>query len=446
MRLLFALLLSSAVSWSLQAQPTYAREVSRILQEKCQSCHRPGDIAPFALASYDDARVWAADIQRVVEQNRMPPWKPVDSHDRFTGFRGLTEDQRRTLLDWVAAGSPEGDPADLPEPLPERGKWLLGEPDLILEMPESYTPPRGKDMYRCFVLPTGLAEDRFVSAVDVSPGERSIVHHVILYVDTTGQSEKLDEADPGPGYTCYGGPGLDATSGGGLTSLTSLLSIGNMLGGYTPGQRPEHLPPGIGLFLEGKARVVMQVHYYSIRNSTEDRSAVGLYFSRQPVRKRLLWAPIAPVDNRGRLAMTIPAGAENHTITARFSLPPLNLFDVSAVAIYPHMHLLGRRIEVEVSRPKEPAPERMILIDDWDFNWQGPYSYKEAVRMPGGSTIRLACTYNNSASNPKNPASEPKTVTWGEGTEDEMCLAFLGITFDREDLLPLTSGAPGRRR
>lgn len=447
MRLFLALLLSLLTVPTLTAEPTYSREVSRIIQEKCQSCHRAGDIAPFALASYEDAKTWAADIKRVVEQRRMPPWKPVDAHDRFTSFRGLTEDQRKTILDWIEAGSPEGDPAGLPEPLPETGKWLLGEPDLMLEMPESYTPPRGKDMYRCFVLPTGLEQDQFVSAVDVSPGDRGIVHHVILYLDVTGQSEKLDAADPGPGYTCYGGPGLDAGIGAsGTFSITDLLSVGNMLGGYTPGQRPEHLPPGIGLFLDKRARVVMQVHYYSTRNSTEDRTSVGLYFSRQPVQKRLLWAPVVPLDNRGRLSMTIPAGAENHTVSAQFSLPPLNLFDVSVVAVYPHMHLLGRRIEVEVRRPREASSERMILIDDWDFNWQGPYAYKEPVRVPGGSSIRLACTYNNSASNPKNPAVEPRTIQWGEGTEDEMCLAFLGITFDREDLLPLTSGRVNPRK
>jgi hypothetical protein len=219
-----------------------------------------------------------------------------------------------------------------------------------------------------------------------------------------------------------------------------------MLGGYTPGQRPEHLRDGIGLFLDRRARVVMQVHYYSIRNSVEDKTTVGIYYSRQPVARRLLWAPVVPLDSHGRISMTIPAGAENHTITAQFSLPPLNLFDVSTVAIYPHMHLLGRRIEVEVKRPREATAERMILIDDWDFNWQGPYSYKEFVKIPGGSTIKLSCTYDNSVNNPRNPSAEPKTITWGEGTEDEMCLAFMGITFDREDLLPLTSRMANGRK
>lgn len=429
----------------LAAQPTYAREVSRILQEKCQSCHRDGDIAPFALASYQDARLWAADIHRVVEAGVMPPWKPVDAQDRFTVFRGLTGEQRRSLLEWVEGGAPEGDPADLPEPTPARSKWILGEPDLLLTMPEPYTPPRGRDMYRCFVLPTVLGEDRFVSAVDVAPGERSIVHHVILYLDTTGQSEKLDAADPGPGYTCYGGPGIDAGVGGGGTfSISDLLSVGNMLGGYTPGHRAEHLRDGVGLFLERRARVVMQVHYYSTRNTVEDQTSVGIYFSRKPVQRRLLWAPVVPLDSRGRLSMTIPAGAENHTVAAQFTLPPLSLFDVSAVAVYPHMHLLGRKIAVEVKRPRESEAESMIRIDDWDFNWQGPYEYKEPVKIPGGSTVKLSCTYDNSANNPKNPSAEPKTISWGEGTEDEMCLAFLGITFDREDLLPLTSQAPRR--
>jgi hypothetical protein len=447
MRLFFTVLAAAFFARTLSAQVTYSREVSRVIQEKCQSCHREGDIAPFPLATFEDAKTWAADIKRVVEEGIMPPWKPVDAHDRFTVFRGLTGEQRRTILEWVEAGAPEGDRADLPEPLPGRGKWVLGEPDLTLTMPERYTAPRGKDMYRCFVLPTGLSEDRFVSAVDVVPGDRSIVHHVILYLDTTGQSEKLDAAEPGPGYTCYGGPGIDVGAAGGATlSISDLLSAGNMLGGYTPGQRAEHLPEGVGLFLDRRARVVMQVHYYSTRNTAEDQTEVGIYYSRKPVERRLLWAPVVPLDSRGRLTMTIPAGAENHTVTAQFSLPPLSLFDVSAVAVYPHMHLLGRKIEVEVKRPRDSAAESMIRIDEWDFNWQGPYEYKEPVKIPGGSTVKLSCTYDNSANNPKNPSPEPKTITWGEGTEDEMCVAFLGITFDREDLLPLTSRQAGGRR
>jgi len=132
-------------------------------------------------------------------------------------------------------------------------------------------------------------------------------------------------------------------------------------------------------------------------------------------------------------------------VQAVFTTPPLGLFDVSVTSIYPHMHLLGRKIDVQLQRPRQDL-EQMIRIEDWDFNWQGSYMYTEPVKAPGGSTVRLTCTYDNSVNNPKNPAPEPKTVTWGEGTEDEMCLAFLGLTFDRENLLPFALTAPKRRK
>ncbi len=427
-------------------QPTYSKEVSRIIQEKCQTCHRPDDVAPFPLLTYDDAATWAPDIERVVTSRRMPPWKPVDDHAKFKGFRGLTDEQRQTMIDWVQAGAPEGDPADLPEALPNTGQWVLGQPDLELQMAESYTPPRGKDMYRCFVLPTGLTENKYISAIDVQPGRRSVVHHVILYLDSSGDAEKLDAADEGPGYTCYGGPGTSLSAGNTNLSnlnLSSLLQIGGNLGGWAPGQRPEKLPDGTAMYLEQNTRIVMQVHYYSTRASGDDQTKMGLYFSQVPVERRLIWMPIVPLDSRGRLSMTIPAGAKDVDIHADFSIPPIPLFDLTAVAVYPHMHLLGTRIKLEVERPRENA-EQMIAIDNWDFNWQGPYQYNEPVKVPAGSKVRLTCTYDNSIDNPRNPAVSPRTITWGEGTEDEMCLAFVGITFDRENLLPLNQLSSGR--
>ncbi len=448
MILRLSVFLCLCVAAPLAAQPTYSRQVSRIMQAKCQTCHRPNDIAPFALQSYDDASTWAEDIKRVVGEKIMPPWKPVDDLSKFRGARALTDEERQAILDWVDAGAPEGDPADLPEPLPDKGEWVLGEPDLVLQMSESYRPPRGKDMYRCFVLPTGLTENQFISAVDVLPGARGVVHHVLLYTDTTGEAEKLDAADDGPGYTCYGGPGtsqsvgkLDASN----LSLSSLLSIGGTLGGWAPGQRPEPLPDGTSMFLDKNARIIMQVHYYSTRVTADDQTRLGLYFSKVPVEKRLLWVPIVPLDGNGHISMTIPAGAENHEVKAEFTTPPLFLFDVTINTIYPHMHLLGRKIDVQLQRPRED-PGQMIRIEDWDFNWQGSYTYTEPVKAPAGSTVRLTCTYDNSVNNPKNPAPEPKTVTWGEGTEDEMCLAFLGITFDHENLLPFSAPTSKRRK
>ena len=422
------LLLLLVLSAPLMAQLTYTRDVARILRDKCEHCHRPKDIAPFSLQGYDQAARWAEDIKRVVRDRIMPPWKPADGVGDFLDSYGLTQEERDILIRWVEDGAAQGDPADLPEALPERGEWSLGEPDLILSMPEEYTPPRGRDMYRCFVLPTDFDARRFVSAADVLPGDRAIVHHVILFLDTSGKAEQLDAAEEGPGYTCFGGPGTPAASG---SAISSILANGMALGGWAPGARPRHLPEKIGMELPAKARVVMQVHYYSRNAAAADRTRVGLYFSKGDVERRLIFVPLVPLDARGRVAMTIPANAEAHEVRAL--LPVIPPMQHKIITIFPHMHLLGTKIEVEANIRGEDRP--LIRIDNWDFNWQGQYNYRTPVEVPGFSLYKLKCTYNNSESNPRNPNNPIKQVTWGEGTEDEMCLAFVGVTFDNENLL-----------
>jgi hypothetical protein len=406
------------------AQPTFTRDIAKIFQAKCQQCHREGDIAPFPLDSYEAAKDWAEDIKRVVNAGLMPPWKPVAGHGRFRGDFSLTVDEKIQLNLWLDGGLERGEESDLPAPLEGKGEWVHGEPDFIAQMPEAYTPPRGKDMYRCFVLPTGFDETRWVNATDVLPGDRRAVHHVILYLDTTGEAEKLDAKEEGPGYTCYGGPGTPL-------NFTDLLTSSITLGGWAPGTRPAPLPEGIAMELPPKARLVMQVHYYTRSGATADQTRVGLYFSKEKVRQRLRFIPVVPLDARQRVNMEIPAGAAEHSIKSSYIIPPF--FDAHIVNVFPHMHLLGTQIKLEVLPPAGEA-KPLIFIDKWDFNWQGPYTYMEPVGVAAFNRIQLTCTYNNSESNPRNPNNPLKLVTWGEGTEDEMCLGFVGLTFDRERL------------
>lgn len=406
------------VSAAACAAPTYSKEVSRIVRDKCQACHRPNDIAPFALTTYDDARTWAEDIARVVSEGVMPPWKPVPGHGEFRDFRGLTPEERQTILDWAAAGAPEGDPADLPEPTAPAGEWLLGEPGLTLTMPEPFTPTRGRDVYRCFVLPVSSDSDLWVDAIDILPGNRRVVHHVILYIDRNGESPRLDARDDGPGYTCFGGPGFN-------------VGIGDMLGGWAPGTRPYRLPEGVGSRLPAGSRVVMQVHYYTATTTGPDITRAALYFSAVRPERQLYFLPA--FNDR----FEIPAGAESHTVRANFPVPPL--FDAHLIAIFPHMHLLGKEIRVDLERLGRPS-QPLIYINRWDFNWQGGYAYQEPVALPSFSNIRLTCTFDNSEKNPRNPANPIKPVRWGEGTEDEMCLAFLAVTFDNGVVPPLNMG------
>jgi hypothetical protein len=415
MRIWITLAFFGAMAVPAVAQPTYSQEVSRIMQEKCQICHRPNDIAPFTLMNYEEASTWAEDIRRVVTDKIMPPWKPVPGHGEFRGSYGLTDEERQTLISWVNAGAPEGDPSFLPEEKVPTGEWQLGDPDLIVEMSEPFTPARGKDVYRCFVVTNPFEEAVYVKAADVLPGNRRIVHHVILYMDDKGQAVKLDEKEEGPGYTCFGGPEFD-------------LSINSAVSGWAPGTMPRPLPDGIAVEIPKGGQLVMQVHYYTGGGgSGEDTTKIGLYFAKEKVERRLFYLPMVNTTFR------IPAGAANHEVNAAFDVPPL--FDGKLINIFPHMHVLGRKIQVShVPRGDDAKP--LIFIDDWDFNWQGFYTFQEPLPFGAFDSLRMTCTFDNSENNPRNPSNPLKDVRWGEGTEDEMCLTFVGVTFDRENLLP----------
>src|SRR5882762_1361620 len=286
------------------AETTYTRDVARIIQVKCQQCHRPNDVAPFALMSYDDAVTYAADIKTSLNNKTMPPWKPVPGFNNFADSFALTDDERNTMLAWIDGGSPQGDVADMPPALPvSDSPWHLGQPDLVLTMPEYTPPPRATDTYRCFVLPTGLTDNRFIAATQALPGNPQITHHVLLYLDETGESEKLDGQDGKPGYTCFGGPNLTSSAG-------DLLN-GTLLGGWAPGFRTRRLPDDIGVPIPKGARIVMQVHYHPAGRAGSDQTQLGVWFAdTAKVQHRLLNIPIA------NMKFLIPAGASSYEVTA----------------------------------------------------------------------------------------------------------------------------------
>ncbi len=405
-----------------QSEPTFSNQIVRIFQRNCQACHHPGDIAPFSLMNYRDARPWARAIKEAVVMRKMPPWKAKAGCAEFDGERRLSDDDIATISGWVDAGAPEGDPAELPAPLTFEGDWALGAPDVVLQPDEDYTVKPGNDIYRCFTIPTKLRGDRYISAVDIKPGNRTVVHHVIIYLDTTGESKQLDDADPGPGYTSFGGPGFVATG---------------TLGGWAPGARARFEPNGNAWVLPKDARVVIQVHYHPTgEESATDRTQIGLYFARQPVIKDI---QVAPIFNT---SFTIPAGAPRHRVTALLPVP----VNAHLLGIFPHMHLLGREMTVE-ARSLSGETRCLIDIDDWNFNWQGFYYYKEPVPITPFTVLSLTAHFDNSENNPFNPNSPPKTVQWGEQTTDEMCLAFIEFTIDNLSHTPstpeLTSAAAG---
>lgn len=391
-------------------QPTYAGEVALILQKHCQECHRRGQVGPFALETYDQARKRADDIADVVDQRRMPPWKP-DPHvgPKFKNDRSLTNEEIATLVAWAAQGAPQGDPAQAPPPATFADEWKLGTPDLVLELPEDYAiPASGEDIYRCFVLPTQLPQDVYIGAIEYRPGNRRVVHHMLSYVDTTGEARKRDAGDPGPGYSCFSGPGIE---------------VHGDLGGWAPGNEPSRLPEGIGRALPRQSDVVVQVHYHPSGKPETDRSRIGLYFTRSPVRQTLHWNAAVKFD------LKIPPNESNFQAEAAWPVP----VDVEAWAVTPHMHLLGKDMTMSLKFP-DGRTQDLIKISDWDFGWQNTYYFEKPITLPKGTLLKLVAHFDNSAGNPRNPNHPPKLVKWGEATTDEMCIGFVGVTKKGQDL------------
>ncbi len=391
------------------APVTFNHDVAPIVFQNCMACHRAGEVGPFPLTNYLEVKKKAKTILQVIDESYMPPWHAA-SHGEFLNERRLTPEQKALLHAWVDAGEPQGLAEDLPAAPHFVEGWQLGEPDLVLDPGEDYpVAAEGRDEYRCFVLPTHNEKDRWVRAVEVRAGNRSIVHHALVYLDTSGKARELDAADPGPGYASFGGIGF--------------LPVGG-LGGWAPGITPRPLPEGIGYYLPAGADVVLQVHYHRSGKPESDRTRIGIYYSRTPVDKRYRSFPIT------YRKLAIAAGDANYHVEVTGPVPR----NLTILNVTPHMHLLGREMLVEAKLP-DGKMQPLVNVTDWDFNWQTTYWFKEPVHVPRGSTVHLAARYDNSAANEHNPSNPPQDVTWGEQTTNEMCLAFLGFTLDSEHLL-----------
>ncbi|WP_406698115.1 redoxin domain-containing protein [Singulisphaera sp. Ch08] len=393
---------------------TYHRDVAPILRRSCQPCHQPGQSGPFSLITYTQAAKRADDLAAVTEQRLMPPWKPVPGlgpplkHDRT-----LLASEIKTLQAWAAAGAPEGQP-DLETPpvsVPPQ-EWALGTPELVVEMDQPFQiPASGDDLYRCFVMPTALPKDRFLTAIEVKPGNPRVVHHTFGYVDTRGLGRQRDADDPMPGYPCFSGFTGDQIFG--------------LLGGWTPGNDVHPFGAGIGLELPRNADVVMQVHYHPSGKPETDRTRLGLYLSKTPVRQALEWVSACPDVGKFRL----PADDPEIQVVANLNVP----IPVALHAMTPHMHWLGRRFRATVLLPGGRI-QPLIAIDDWDFNRQDTYYLREPLSIPAGSIIQIEGLYDNSSRNPHNPNHPPEDVRWGEATTDDMLILFLALTQDGQDL------------
>ncbi len=394
--------------------PTYSKDVASILQRKCQNCHRRHQVGPFALETYEQARKRAHDIAAVTEERSMPPWKPTAGvGPKLKHDQSLTNAEIAILVAWAEGGAPAGDLKNVPAPPRFAEGWKLGPPDLILEPSEGFpVAASGPDVYRCFVLPTNFARDGYLEAIDFSAGERAAVHHLIAYVDTTGQGRQLDADSPGPGYTSPGGPGADASE----------------LAFWTAGSEPHRLPDGVGIHIPAQSDIILQIHYHPSGKAGVDKTRVGLYFAQKPVKQALHW------NNATCYDFQLPAGADNVEVKAKWFVP----VDVDVLAVSPHMHLLGRDMHMSVRMPSGRI-ENLIEIADWDPSWQRAYYFQRPIRMDAGSVVNVVAHYDNSAHG-RNPNQPPKLVKVGPNSDDEMCVGYIAVVKKGQDLT-----APGAR-
>jgi hypothetical protein len=376
------------------ADPTFNRDVAPILYRHCTPCHQPGAAGPFPLRTHDEARLKAVALVKAVESRTMPPWMPEPGHGDFVGARRLTESEIDVIRSWVAAGTPEGRDEDRPEPPAPPPEWGLGTPDLILDFPESYPlGPEGRDVYRNFVVPLPPGTSRYVRAFEFQPGSPA-VHHARLLFDASGESRRRDAADPVCGF--------------GGTMPPARFPPGHLLG-WVPGRSATVLPEGMAWPLDGAGDLVVQLHLQRTGRPETVRPRLGLYLTSRP-------PTLVPVL-LGLLAQTmdIPAGATNYEVARTARLP----VEVELLAVMPHAHFLGKRIELTATLPGGES-RSLLRIRDWRFQWQDEYRYVSPVSLPAGTLLEMRITYDNSVGNPANPNVPPKRVLHGPDSADEM--------------------------
>jgi peroxiredoxin len=365
---------------------TYAADVAPIIREKCQECHRPRQPAPFSLLGYDDARRRSGTIREVVEDRRMPPWHADPRFGDFANDRRLTSRERATFVAWVDQGTPLGNPEDLPAPKAWPEGWGVGEPDVVFRMSEPYiVPAQGVVRYQYFRVSTGFAEDRWIQSIEARPGDPSVVHHIIVYLDDKRPDRR---------------------------------GMGEHLGGYAPGDMPTICPPGTGKRIPAGSDLVFQVHYTPMGKVREDRSSVGFTFAKTPPTRRAITHGIA--NSRFR----IPAGDGNHEVASHFTFRE----DSHLLSFMPHMHLRGKDFKYTARYP-DGTSELLLSVPAYDFAWQSYYRLAGPKAMPKGTTIDCVAHFDNSANNPSNP-DPMKPVRWGDQTWEEMMIGYIDYVPD----------------
>jgi hypothetical protein len=398
------------------APRTFYKDVLPILQERCQECHRKGEIAPMPLGTFEETRPWAKAIREAISLKRMPPWFAEPGHVKLARVRSLPQAEVDSILAWVEQGAPKGDPADAPPPRVFAEGWRIGQPDVVLAMAEEFHVPASGDVkYQYIPVATQFTEDKWIQAAEVRAGDRSAVHHILVYVrepesefvkaprsgsilETARPDHSKAPPDDGTGALETGGP-----------AGASMMTL------YVPGGDYLRFEPGQAMLIKKGSDLIFQIHYTTNGKEKVDRSRIGLIFAKEPPAVRVAFLGLT---NR---TMRIPAGAPNHRIATKATLPE----SVRLISILPHMHVRGKGYELRAIYP-EGASEVLLKVPRYNFDWQLSYYLDAPKVLPKGTRLESSAYFDNSLNNPANPDPNVE-VFWGEQTWEEMNTGFLHI-------------------
>jgi hypothetical protein len=382
----FAFLSQISAHEPITTKVRFNKEVVRILSRSCLGCHRPGGIAPMSLATYEEARPWAKAIKEEMLEKRMPIWHAVNGYGHFRNAPPLTQREVDIVVNWVEGGAPKGDDKDIPADPLYSGDWPLGMPDLVLKPGSSRQIASDADERFSFTLPTGLKDDRWLQAIDLRPGNGSVVHCATFYRDDGRKDEKRNG------------------------------SSGAVLGTWVPAQKTVALPKGVARSLPAGSRIAVSLHYVGAGEQTTDQSEIGLYFAKSPPGKQVREVAITNPD------AIIPAGAKLHRVEAAFTAGE----EMEAVAIRPRSHPLIISLQATAHRP-DGTREVLVWTRGYRYDWQQTYHFKRAVAIPKGSRVEVIAYFDNSEENRNNPVSPPKQVRWADITSDPLCALWVAI-------------------
>jgi len=400
--------------------PTYTKDVAPILFKNCTGCHRPGEIGPMSLLTYEDVRPRAKDIRDKIDEGAMPPWHADMPHGTFLNERGLTDQEKSTIFRWVANGAPKGDPKDMPG-TPEYPKgWSIGTPDAVFEMQEDYKVPADDVVqYEYFYIPTNFKEPKWVQAIEVRPGNRNVVHHVLVRYKAKPDIQRAPvlKLNPDISGVAPHTPGLRPEAKDDVP--TRLLAT------YAPGTNPQVFAPGTAIRLEPGGVLELQMHYTSAGQDETDRTKVGMIFSKER----------APREVRAgqffNTTLRLPAGAANVSVDADLEF----VQDATVWGLFPHTHVRGKKWEYVLQLP-DGSKKKILSVPRYDFNWQTYYMFKEPLQIPKGARILSTAWYDNSPANRANP--DPSVdVKWGDQTWEEM--QYTGILYSASAPPPTTA-------